>query len=73
MNHTDGLRERGTAVLALATDVQDRDAWSENDLDAAINAVGRAYDDLGKAKLLEAVAFDLRTTGLQNERVQCQR
>lgn len=73
MNHADALWLRGTSVLALATDVQDRHSWSEIDLDAAIKAVGLAYEDLDRANLLEAVAFDLRTTGLQNEKAQCRR
>lgn len=54
MNHSDALWLRASIVLTLGSNLPDVSVWSEDDLDAAINAVGMAYADLERADLLEA-------------------
>ena len=65
--HADGLWLRAQAVLNDLTGV-DVCRWDDNDRDAAMKAVIRAYDDLERADLLDAVAFGIRQRGLEKER-----
>ena len=57
--HADKLQGRGLEVLELATKLNVI-AWSDSELDIAMDAVGAAYADFDRAKLLLGVADSLR-------------
>ena len=67
LHHAEGLRHRAERVLEAARGL-DLSAWSEQDRDAAMNAVCRAYGGLEWAGALENVAFDLRQRGIREEK-----
>jgi hypothetical protein len=67
LHHAEGLRHRAERVLEAARGL-DLSAWSEQDHDAAMNAVCRAYGGLEWAGALENVAFDLRQRGIREEK-----
>jgi len=59
-------RLRAERVLSLARGL-DISQWTDGQVEKALNAINRAYWDLGRADELEAVAFTLRTRGLAQE------
>ena len=67
-DHALSLRLRANSVLEAAKGL-DISQWSEADLDVAITSIGYIYEDLKWTEALEAVAFDLRVRGLEQERV----
>jgi hypothetical protein len=66
-DHARALWLRSEEVLRAATGM-DTSEWKDDDFAAAITAIARAYDDRDRSNLLEAVAFDLRCSGLNRER-----
>ena len=65
--HADGLWLRAQAALhdLVGLNVSQ---WADDDRAAAMEVVGRAYADLSRAELLDAVAFGIRQRGLEKER-----
>jgi hypothetical protein len=45
----------------------DTSGWNDDDFAAAVTAIARAYEDRERSDLLEAVAFDMRCSGLNKE------
>jgi hypothetical protein len=66
-NHALSLWLRAERVLKEARGL-DLTGWGDEDIDAALSAVARAYQDLERARVLEAVAFGLRQRGLRQEK-----
>jgi hypothetical protein len=62
-----GLQDRGLAVLRSATGMDCRD-WLDADLEQAMEALGRAHDDLVYADILFKVADDLRVKDYEERR-----
>lgn len=62
--HGDLFFLRSTAVLAAAKDL-DIASWTDDQLDRALGAVGKAYTDRERADLLDQVAFGLRSRALE--------
>lgn len=65
--HAFDLAERAKRVLEAATGV-DLSKWPDDDLDRVLRAVGHAYEDRDRARLLEEVAFSLRAKAVARER-----
>lgn len=57
---------RGTAVLETARGL-DIDAWTDGDIDEALEAVACAHADLARADCLDRLAVAIRTGGLRKE------
>ncbi len=55
-----------------ASSGQDTSTWSIEEHEAAMRAVGKAYQDIERADFLEEVAFDIRAKGLAKEREHAQ-
>jgi len=66
LNHADALFLRAESVLAVAQRLNISD-WTEDELDAALGAVSRAYEDTKLVRLIEEAAFGLRCRGLKQE------
>jgi hypothetical protein len=62
-DHADGLWARAQSVLSIARNLNAA-AWTEVELDAAVNAVAQAHFDIGRAKLLADAACRVRQRGL---------
>jgi hypothetical protein len=61
------LEARAEAILAKAQGLHTVEEWTEEDLDAAMEAVARAYRDRARAELLRDAAVELRRKGLSKE------
>ncbi len=66
LNHADALFLRAESVLAVAQHLNIND-WSEAELDAALCAVSRAYQDRELVELFADLGFHLRLRGLAQE------
>lgn len=64
------LALRAEQVLAAASGLANAAEWTDEELDAALNAVADAYHDLDRAALLEDVACHLRARGLAAKHAQ---
>ncbi len=65
-DHAKSLWLRSESVLNAAKDLKSAE-WTDKERETAMRAVSRAYDDQERAKLLEAVAFEVRAKGLNKE------
>ena len=65
-DHAIALSSRTQSVLAAARGL-DCSGWTAGELDAALGAVSRAYEDTKLVTLLEEAAFGLRCRGLKRE------
>lgn len=65
--HAAVLAIRAEETLKAARGL-DCSAWQEDDLHFALEAVGRAYNDIARADLLDDTAFALRCRSLESER-----
>jgi hypothetical protein len=66
------LEARAEAIVAKAQGLHTVREWTEQDLDAAMAAVARAYEDLARAELLRDAAVELRRKGIAR-RTTCMR
>ncbi len=65
-DHAPSLQSRAQSVLESAKGL-DTSAWTDEDFDAAVKAVGWAYADIERSKFLKDFAFHLRLQGLRKE------
>ena len=68
--HAESLQIRTETTLAV-TQHLNIDDWTDDELDATLRTVNRAYKDLERAEFLWDVSFNLRTRGLALEREAC--
>jgi hypothetical protein len=66
-DHAMSLWLRSESVLHAAKELKSAE-WTDEERETAMQAVSRAYDDHERAGVLEAVAFEVRSRGLNKER-----
>ncbi len=64
--YADGQWLRAQSVLEAAKGLKTEE-WTDDDVEMAMNAVGRAYADVERADFLETLAFHFRSEGLKKE------